>query len=127
MRLSKPHTQDEIIGMVIINMPMAVPLFDAMFIKHKQYKAQDRQVEARAVGMAILEALRACVLFSHEENAPNESDYAAQKETIHSANLELHSNPSTSLESFNFAEKCARIRAEIARPNTFNANKLKNK
>ncbi len=92
MGISKPKTQDDIIGMVVIHLPAALPLFEAMFSKHKQYVAQERQLEARAVGIAILEALRACILHSYEERTPNDSDYAAQRAMTDSAALEVQSN-----------------------------------
>jgi hypothetical protein len=94
MTISKPKTKEDILGLVIIHMPSAMPLFEAMFTKHKQYMSQGRDTEARAVGIAILESLRACILNSFEEKKPIDSDFAIQKSTLDSSGLEVKSSPS---------------------------------
>lgn len=67
MGISKPRTKSDIIQAVLALMPEALPLFDAMLRKHQQYVGQGRLLEARAVGIAVLEALQACEPLAHEE------------------------------------------------------------
>lgn len=93
MTISKPKTKEDILGLVVIHMPCAIPLFDAMFDKHKKYMTDGRTLEARAVGIAILESLRACVIHSFEEKKSIDSDFAVQKSTLESGGLVVRSGP----------------------------------
>jgi hypothetical protein len=67
MGISKPRTKSDIMQAVSLHLPEALPLFDAMLRKHQQYINQSRLLEARAVGIAVLEALQACEPQAHEE------------------------------------------------------------
>jgi hypothetical protein len=52
-------TESQIMSMVTTLNEPSMPIFEALFAKHAQYIRQDRDLEARAIGVAILEALHA--------------------------------------------------------------------
>jgi hypothetical protein len=59
MPLPSKMTESQIIRMVVTLNESSLPIFEALFQKHAQYIRQERDLEARAIGVAILEALNA--------------------------------------------------------------------
>jgi hypothetical protein len=64
------HTKDEILALIWARLPESRPIFVAMFTKHEQYLKQGRYMEARAVGIGILEGARALARLPNSEPAP---------------------------------------------------------
>ncbi len=70
MPLPEKMTESQIKRRVSEISESSMPIFEALFQKHAQYIRQQRDLEARAIGVAILEALNALEQIVYQSQQP---------------------------------------------------------